>query len=188
MPVLALGGYGSQTYTDEVAAHAGDRDRPAVLLYASPLSRRLPDMTLAHTGDWLAVAGLLLLTLGTGAQTSAMLRDFNSMRRSGRDRAGDEIAKVRWAVLGPDLAFLFRNRDRGVKLDPHLRLVLVWGVIMAGSALTLAAAVIPAGASPLVTAGADPESRKARTLKVCVSTDWTTITTVAWPGSEENTP
>ena len=34
VPVLALGGYSSQTYTDDVAAHAGDRERPAVLLYA----------------------------------------------------------------------------------------------------------------------------------------------------------
>jgi hypothetical protein len=34
VPVLALGGYSSQTYTDEVAAHARERDRPAVLLYA----------------------------------------------------------------------------------------------------------------------------------------------------------
>jgi hypothetical protein len=33
VPVLALGGYSSQTYTDDVAAHAGDRERPAVLLY-----------------------------------------------------------------------------------------------------------------------------------------------------------
>jgi hypothetical protein len=34
VPVLALGGYSSQTYTDDVAAHAADGERPAVLLYA----------------------------------------------------------------------------------------------------------------------------------------------------------
>ncbi len=34
VPVLALGGYSSQTYTDDVAAHAAGRARPAVLLYA----------------------------------------------------------------------------------------------------------------------------------------------------------
>ena len=34
IPVLALGGYSSQTYTDDVAADAGRRERPAVLLYA----------------------------------------------------------------------------------------------------------------------------------------------------------
>jgi len=34
VPVLALGGYSSQTYTDDVAAHAGSQERPAVLLYA----------------------------------------------------------------------------------------------------------------------------------------------------------
>lgn len=31
VPVLALGGYSSQTYTDEVATHADHRERPAVL-------------------------------------------------------------------------------------------------------------------------------------------------------------
>lgn len=34
VPILALGGYSSQTYVDDVAEHAGDQDRPAVLLYA----------------------------------------------------------------------------------------------------------------------------------------------------------
>ena len=34
VPVLALGGYSSQTYANDVAAHAAGRARPAVLLYA----------------------------------------------------------------------------------------------------------------------------------------------------------
>jgi hypothetical protein len=34
IPVLALGGYSSQTYVDEVAAHVRAQDRPALLLYA----------------------------------------------------------------------------------------------------------------------------------------------------------
>lgn len=34
MPVLALGGYASQTYVDQVRKDAARRDRPAVLLYA----------------------------------------------------------------------------------------------------------------------------------------------------------
>jgi hypothetical protein len=34
IPILALGGYSSQTYVDEVVADAEDQDRPAVLLYA----------------------------------------------------------------------------------------------------------------------------------------------------------
>jgi hypothetical protein len=34
IPVLALGGYGSQTYVDDVAAHVEKDGRPAVLLYA----------------------------------------------------------------------------------------------------------------------------------------------------------
>lgn len=32
--MLALGGYSSQSYADEVSRHALDRSRPAVLLYA----------------------------------------------------------------------------------------------------------------------------------------------------------
>jgi hypothetical protein len=34
VPILALGGYSSQTYVDEVAADVSDYARPAVLLYA----------------------------------------------------------------------------------------------------------------------------------------------------------
>ena len=34
----------------------------------------------------------------------------------------------------------------------------------------------------------DDNHREARTLKVCVTTEWKVITTVAWPGSRENTP
>jgi hypothetical protein len=34
----------------------------------------------------------------------------------------------------------------------------------------------------------DDNYREARTLKVCVTTDWKVITTVAWPGTEEATP
>jgi hypothetical protein len=34
IPVLALGGYSSQTYVDDVAGDASSQDRPAVLLYA----------------------------------------------------------------------------------------------------------------------------------------------------------
>ena len=34
IPILALGGYSSQSYVDEVAQHADSSDRPSVLLYA----------------------------------------------------------------------------------------------------------------------------------------------------------
>jgi hypothetical protein len=37
VPVLALGGYSSQTYADDVTAHTEGQDRPAVLLYAGRL-------------------------------------------------------------------------------------------------------------------------------------------------------
>ena len=40
-------------------------------------------MSWAIAGDWLAVAGLILLTFGTGAQAWANLAEFRSMRRHG---------------------------------------------------------------------------------------------------------
>ena len=43
-------------------------------------------------------------------------------------------------IIGSVLGLLFD--DQGVPLARYLRLALVWGVIMVGSALTLAATVI----------------------------------------------
>jgi hypothetical protein len=54
-PVLALGGYASQTYTDDVAAHADRRDRPAVLLYAGdsdPSGEDIDRDFTERTGCW----------------------------------------------------------------------------------------------------------------------------------------
>ena len=104
--------------------------------------------------DWLTVMGLLLLTLGTGAQARASMREFTSLWRDVPDRAEDQTAKLKTGlrssalfaaalipVVGPIFTVLSIVQGSS-QLARYLRLALVWGVIMVGSALTLAAAVI----------------------------------------------
>ncbi|HJY57773.1 MAG TPA: hypothetical protein VJ418_15455 [Streptosporangiaceae bacterium] len=55
VPVLALGGYSSQTYADDVTAHTEERDRPAVLLYAGDFDPSGEDIDrdfTERTGCW----------------------------------------------------------------------------------------------------------------------------------------
>jgi hypothetical protein len=55
VPALALGGYGSQTYVDEVVAHVSAKGRPAVLLYAGDCDASGEDIDrdfIARTGCW----------------------------------------------------------------------------------------------------------------------------------------
>lgn len=55
VPVLALGGYGSQSFVDEVAADAKASGRPAVLLYAGdhdPSGEDIDRDFVARTGCW----------------------------------------------------------------------------------------------------------------------------------------
>jgi hypothetical protein len=55
VPVLALGGYGSQTYVDEVVADVAQLDRPAVLLYAGdhdPSGEDIDRDFVARTDCW----------------------------------------------------------------------------------------------------------------------------------------
>ena len=55
VPVLALGGYGSQTYVDDVIADVRDSDRPAVLLYAGdhdPSGEDIDRDFIARTDCW----------------------------------------------------------------------------------------------------------------------------------------
>lgn len=134
--------------------------------------------------DWLTVAGLLLLTLGTGAQALANLAEFKSLQASVTKVASDAIdetlgaafefvdlsnlpyafALVRIAVylyrlyramlarrsvlnaviLMPRKLAQLRAKggDEAVELARFMRLAQVWGIIMIGSALGLAAAVI----------------------------------------------
>ncbi len=55
VPVLALGGYGSQTYVDDVIADVADAERPAVLLYAGdhdPSGEDIDRDFVKRTGCW----------------------------------------------------------------------------------------------------------------------------------------
>jgi hypothetical protein len=63
VPVLALGGYSSQTYKDEVAAHANGDGRPAILLYAGDLDPSGEDIDrdfIERTGCWSQVIRIAL--------------------------------------------------------------------------------------------------------------------------------
>ena len=97
--------------------------------------------------DWLTVTGLVLLTLGSGAQALENLRMFRSMQPKVSGQAGDKTAKskVLPAAAGEVRGLIGKLRllcKSNEAFAPYLRLVLLWGVILAGSALTLAAAVI----------------------------------------------
>lgn len=149
-------------------------------------------MSWAIAGDWLAVAGLILLTFGTGAQAWANLAEFRSMRQTVSEVAssamtdvlatglaaryarslekairaaggdGDRFRQsyrrpsklaVRLLLLWAPLATMTRlpgklrelraeGGDEAVQLARFLRLAEVWTILMIGSALALAAAVI----------------------------------------------
>ena len=149
--------------------------------------------------DWLAVAGLLLVTAGTGAQAWGNLIEFRSLRDAIRDAAADETRAVmeRPQAVDPYIASAFgfggpiskaqkeaarashrflsnplvlstvvlvtvaliplsplfwyrsglaRIRAQGgesaVQLARFIRQAAVWGILMLGSVLVLAASVI----------------------------------------------
>lgn len=124
-------------------------------------------MSWALGGDWLAVAGLTCLTIGTGAQAWASLAEFNSLRKEISSHAGqlsdlvqfgieDEIPGCGTGFPGRLISaiyivvtfpgFLKKLRRQGgeaaVQLRRFFRLAEVWTLLMIGSALVLAAAVI----------------------------------------------
>ena len=132
-------------------------------------------MTSGQAAGWLAVAGTILLTLGTGAQAWANLAEFKSLRKAVSGYAGGLnsllaigfgndifmpgmpsipalgtgplaglIKAIYIVVLFP--SFLKDLREEGgeeaVQLVGFLRQAVVWGILMIGSALTLAAVAI----------------------------------------------
>jgi uncharacterized membrane protein len=131
-------------------------------------------MSWALAGNWLAVLGLVFLTLGTAAQAWASLSEFEHLRETVSKAAADPLAvsgslagitasvpvgilmwrskPERLSVLKVPLLLFPRPRqlarihakggDEAVRLAQLLRQVEVWGVIMIGSALGLAAAAI----------------------------------------------
>jgi hypothetical protein len=152
----------------------------------------------ALAGDWLAVAGLTVLTFGTGVQAWANLGEYKAMRqvvsKATRDAIGEARSNTSTLTVFPflraplraiarrvpwldpdeylasiDHAFdLFPEMQSGlsiwgflliflpgklaeiralgqneaVELARFLRLAGIWGILMFGSALALAAAVI----------------------------------------------
>ncbi len=129
-------------------------------------------MSLAITGDVLAIAGTFLLTLGAGAQALANLAEYKTMKTTVSEaaRAALDDAVFNWTLFsrmgvtplvhqpgagyGILRGFLFiflprklaeiRAQDAGeaAELARFLRLAVIWAIIMIGSALALAAACI----------------------------------------------
>jgi hypothetical protein len=143
-------------------------------------------MSWAIAENWLAVAGLILVTTGTRAQAWANLAEYKSLVQTASTAAitavGSTLAVAvmfgggfgpdmpswwdrhvpRWLALVPEIliglvqlarlifvgfrATLTRLRAEGggeaVELARFLRLAGVWTIIMIGSALALAAAVV----------------------------------------------
>lgn len=127
-------------------------------------------MSLAITGDALAVFSAALLTFGTGAQALANLAEFKSLKgqvdktMGGMYKDGgpgknlpltsaDGTSVYMIPLIWISLVLLFRvtkaaariragGGEQGAQLAQFLRLAEVWGIIALGSALALAAAVI----------------------------------------------
>jgi hypothetical protein len=107
VPVLALGGYGSQTYVDEVVADVETTKRPAVLLYAGDHDASGEDMDrdfTARTDRWDQVRRVAL----TAAQVEQYAlppqpgKETNSRARGFVERHG-RLVQVELDALPPDV-------------------------------------------------------------------------------------
>jgi len=107
IPVLALGGYGSQTYVDDVIEDVTQTDRPAVLLYAGdhdPSGEDIDRDFTKRTGCWSKVRRVALtadqveayaLPPQPGKETDSRARSF--VERHGR------LVQVELDALPPDV-------------------------------------------------------------------------------------
>jgi len=107
VPILALGGYGSQTYTDDVAGDVAAQGRPAVLLYAGDFDPSGEDIDrdfVARTDCWAHVARVAL--------TDEQVTEYALPPQPGKDtdsRAAGFVAKhgrlvqVELDALPPDV-------------------------------------------------------------------------------------
>ena len=115
---------------------------------------------------WLTVASLVLLTFGTGAQAWANLAEYKSARSTIGKATLDAIREA--ADVGPLLSIIIKadahltgiilafmylmphklreirasGGEEAVQMARFLRSAEVWAILMVGSALALAAAVI----------------------------------------------
>jgi hypothetical protein len=106
VPILALGGYSSQTYVDDVAAHADSQGRPAVLLYAGDFDPSGEDIDRdfeERTACWDDVVRVAL--------TAQQVQDYGLPPNPGKatdSRAGafvarhGELVQVELDALDPD--------------------------------------------------------------------------------------
>lgn len=106
IPVLALGGYSSQTYVDQIVTHAAGQDRPAVLLYAGDFDPSGEDIDrdfTARSGCWDDVVRVALtarqvreyqLPVNPGKSTDSRAAGF--IERHG------ELMQVELDALDPD--------------------------------------------------------------------------------------
>ncbi|MGH9324390.1 MAG: hypothetical protein ACRD3V_31455 [Vicinamibacteria bacterium] len=91
VPVLALGGYGSQTYVDDVVEDVEASGRPAVLLYAGdhdPSGEDIDRDFVSRTGCWSEVRRVAL--------TAAQVEEYNLPPQAGKttdSRAAGFIAR-----------------------------------------------------------------------------------------------
>jgi hypothetical protein len=106
VPVLALGGYGSQTYVDDVVADVAATNRPAVLLYAGdhdPSGEDIDRDFTARTGCWYQVRRVAL----TAAQVEQYAlppqpgKELDSRARGFVERHG-RLVQVELDALPPD--------------------------------------------------------------------------------------
>jgi hypothetical protein len=111
VPILALGGYGSQTYVDDVVADVDDGRRPAVLLYAGDFDPSGEDIDrdfIKRTNCWHEVRRVAL--------TDAQVKEYDLPPQMGKDtdsRAQGFIARhgrlvqVELDALPPDILRAF---------------------------------------------------------------------------------
>ncbi|HEY2270567.1 MAG TPA: hypothetical protein VGI96_48680 [Streptosporangiaceae bacterium] len=110
--------------------------------------------------DWLTVASLLLLTLGTGAQALANLTEFRGLTGKTTESFSTVVKAVKgWRaswwhkaavfvtnITAAPLYVLGKSQTDGendaTRLLRFLRQATAWTILMIGSALGLAAAVI----------------------------------------------
>jgi hypothetical protein len=107
VPVLALGGYSSQTYVDDTRAHAEDQGRDAVLLYAGDFDPSGEDIDrdfIERTDCWDDVVRVAL----TAAQVREYGLPVNPGKASDSRAAGfisrhGELVQVELDALDPDV-------------------------------------------------------------------------------------
>jgi hypothetical protein len=107
VPILALGGYSSQSYVQNVAADVGEQGRPAVLIYAGDFDPSGEDID----RDFLARTGCFLETVRV-ALTPEQVKDYELPPQPGKEtdsratgfvRRHGQLLQVELDALPPDV-------------------------------------------------------------------------------------